>query len=200
MTDLNLIKAMQPKSDQLNADDFVAGPMTIKVTAVHVGAGEQPVSIRFEGDGNKPYKPCKSMLRLMVRAWGADSQKFVGRLMTLYRDDAVRFGKELVGGIRISHMSHLDGDLVVPLTVSRGMRKAYTVKALDASTPTQTTEDLRQRAVDWANKAVTELEGIKDNAEKVEEWLTKNNSFLNRLKAIESNKDLFDKVMSVIGM
>jgi hypothetical protein len=200
MTDINLIKAMQPKSDQLNADDFVAGPMTIKVSAVHIGTGEQPVSIRFEGDNGKPYKPCKSMLRLLVRAWGADSKAFVGRLITLYRDDAVRFGKDRVGGVRISHMSHLDGDLVVPLTVSRGMRKEYTVKTIDATAPVQTTEDLRQRAVDWTDKAVKELEPIKGNAEQVQEWLTKNDAVLKRLQAIESNKDLFDKVKNVIGM
>ena len=73
MTDL--AKTIEPKSDQLNADDLIAGPRTIVITAVRANAGsaEQPVSISFEGDDGKPYKPCKSMRRVMVHVWGPDA-------------------------------------------------------------------------------------------------------------------------------
>ena len=64
-----------PKSDQLNSDDLIVGPITIKITDVIIRAGqEQPISIHYEGDNGKPYKACKSMCRVMVSAWGADSK------------------------------------------------------------------------------------------------------------------------------
>ena len=63
MTDVGMTIA--PKSDQLNADDLINGPMTITITAVKArpGSSEQPIQISFDGDGGKPYLPCKSMRR-----------------------------------------------------------------------------------------------------------------------------------------
>lgn len=127
-------QAIIPKSDQLNADDLIAGNMTIKITGVTVKGGqEQPVSIHFEGDNGKPYKACKSMCRVMVAAWGPDSSKYVGRSMTLYRDPKVKWAGMEVGGIRISHMSDIPDDQVMALTVTRGSKKPYTVKPLVAT-------------------------------------------------------------------
>jgi hypothetical protein len=55
--------------------------------------------------------------------------------MTLYRDPSVKFGGMDVGGIRVSHLSHIDKPLSVALTVSRGKRLPYTVQPLPASDP-----------------------------------------------------------------
>jgi hypothetical protein len=55
--------------------------------------------------------------------------------MTLYRDDSVLFGGIAVGGIRISHLSHIEKDLTLALTVSRASRKPYTVKLLTVTEP-----------------------------------------------------------------
>jgi hypothetical protein len=66
----------------------------------------------------------------MVHVWGGDGNKFAGRRMALYRDDKVTFGKEAVGGIRISHMSDIDRDVTIALTVTRANRRPYTVKPL----------------------------------------------------------------------
>jgi hypothetical protein len=133
---MNLAETIIPKSDQLNADDLISGPITVKVTAIK-GSNEpqQPVSIHYEGDNGKPYKPCKSMRRVLVSAWGANGAEYAGRSMTLYRDDSVMFGGIAVGGIRISHLSHIGKDLTMPLTVSRASRKPYTVKALEVAAP-----------------------------------------------------------------
>ena len=99
---MNLARTITPKSDQLNADDFITGPITIKVTAIKGSSDpQQPVSIYYEGDNGKPYKPCKSMRRVLVSAWGANGLEYVGRSITLYRDDSVLFGGIAVGGIRI---------------------------------------------------------------------------------------------------
>ena len=120
-----------PKSDQLNADDLIAGPKTITITQVTIRGGqEQPIAISFEGDNGKPYKACKSMCRVMVTAWGADSKKYIGRSMTLYRDPTVKWGGMEVGGIRISHMSDIAKPITLALTMTKANRKPFTVQPL----------------------------------------------------------------------
>lgn len=125
-----------PKSDQINADDLVAGPMTIRITEVDIRPGtEQPVSIRYEGDNGRPWKPCKSMSRVLVAAWGPDAKAYAGRSVTLYRDPTVKWGGMEVGGIRVSHMSDIDRPMVMALTATKGSRKPYTVKPLQVEAP-----------------------------------------------------------------
>lgn len=156
-----------PKSDQLNSDDLIAGPMTIKVTGVSIRGGqEQPVAISFEGDNGKPYKACKSMCRVLVTAWGADSKRYVGRSMTLYRDPSVKWGGMEVGGIRISHMSDIESPLTMALTATKGSRKPYVVKPLVAPVPVAviTAEQVAQletRCQD-ANIPLAELRDVAD--------------------------------------
>lgn len=131
MTDLGLTIA--PKSDQLNADDLIGVSRTISITKVSLcSEADQPIAINFEGDNGKPYKPCKSMRRVLVNVWGRDGNSYVGRSMTLYRDDKVTYGGVAVGGIRISHMSHLDKEMTMALTATRANRKPFTVKPLKA--------------------------------------------------------------------
>lgn len=133
----DLAKTIAPKSDQMNADDLIAGPRTIVVTrvAAQPSSADQPVAIFYEGEGgaDKPYKPCKSMRRVLVQLWGQDGALYAGRAMTLYRDAEVKFGGEKVGGIRISHMSHIDGAKTLALTVTRGKRSGFTVQPLKRS-------------------------------------------------------------------
>lgn len=119
------------KSDQLNSDDLISGPITITIRDTRVAeTGEQRCSIWYNGDNNKPWKPCKSMCRALVFAWGDESKKYIGRSLTIMRDPDVTWAGMKVGGIRISHMSHITGELVMPLTVTRGNKKAYKVLPL----------------------------------------------------------------------
>jgi len=125
-----------PKSDQMNADDLISGPRTITITRVYgTNASDQPVAVSFEGDNKKPYKPGKSMRRVMVAAWGVDVAQYVGRRMTLYNDPGVMFGGMQVGGIRISHMSDLERDLTLLLTTTKSKRSPFTVKRLVEDAP-----------------------------------------------------------------
>lgn len=124
--------AIQPKSDQLNADDFVGGARTVRITGVDIKPGEQPISVHFEGDNGKPWKPCKTTARLMVAAWGPDASQYKGRSLTLYRDPSVKWAGLEVGGIRISHMSHIDADMIYAATVTKGKRAPIRVKPLKA--------------------------------------------------------------------
>lgn len=136
MTDLS--KTIAPKSDQLNSDDLIVGPKTIKVTKVSLLAeADQPIGINFDGDNNKPYKPCKSMRRVLVNTWGSDGAAYVGRMMTIYREPTVKFGGQDVGGIRISHMSNIDGPKTMALTAAKASRKPYTVQPLAVSEAAQ---------------------------------------------------------------
>jgi hypothetical protein len=130
----NLRDTIVPKSDQLNADDFLAsGPMTVTITAVKRGNKEQPIKIEI--DGRLPFYPCKSMRRVLIEAWGDDGKVWVGRSMTLFRDPDVRYGGIVVGGIRISHLSHIDKPVTMPLTVTRGKREPYKVEPLRKPAP-----------------------------------------------------------------
>lgn len=122
--------AIVPRSDQLNNDDLLSGPITVTITDVAIKPGEQPVSIFYEGDNGKPYKPCKSMCRVLVSAWGADASKYKGRSMTLYSDPKVTWAGMAVGGIRISHMSDIESSMTMALTVTRANKKPFTVKPL----------------------------------------------------------------------
>ena len=129
-----------PKSDQLNADDLIGKTLTIKVTKVSRSeTPEQPIHINYEGDQGKPYKPCKSMRRVMVQVWGKDGQSYVGKSMTLYRDETVKFGGADVGGIRISHMSDMKDNKAVTLalTASKANRKPFKVQPLTGQQQTQ---------------------------------------------------------------
>lgn len=128
---IDLTQTIAPKSDQLNADDLIAGEKTITITQVSKSnTPDQPVAIGFEGDNGKPYKPCKSMRRVLVQVWGKDGQSYVGKSLTLYRDTSVKFGGVDVGGIRISHMSDIDKPITMALTASKTIRKPFTVQPL----------------------------------------------------------------------
>lgn len=131
-----------PKSDQMNADDLLAGPVTITIREVGIRPGtEQPVSIHYDGDNGKPWKPCKSMCRVLVAAWGPDAKAYVGRSATLYCDPKVKWGGMDVGGIRISHLSHIDRDMVMALTATKGKRAPFVVKPMAAGKPSMAIDD-----------------------------------------------------------
>ena len=129
---MDMTDSIIPKSDQLNAEDLLTGPRTFTIAEVKRGTAEQPVDVHLVEFPGRPFKPSKTVRRIMVSAWGADAAAYAGRRMTLYRDPAVRFGGMDVGGIRVSHMSDLAKPLTVVLAVSKGKRAPYVVKPLPA--------------------------------------------------------------------
>lgn len=147
MTDM--LQTIIPKSDQSNYDDFIGGiSKTIKVTNVTIKTGEQPVTVHYEGDNGKPYKPCKSMCRVLVHVWGPDAKKYAGKSLTLYGDPNVVFGGAKVGGIRISHMSDITQPVTMMLTATKANRKPFTVQPLVVAD----TDDLKQRGIEAAKQ------------------------------------------------
>lgn len=130
MSEVDIRAAAAPKSDQLNADDLTATTMNITVTAVKSGNREQPIVIHFDGDNGRPYKPCKSMMRVLMTAWGDKGIDWVGKSMTLFNDPTVKWAGVEIGGIRISHVSHITNSIGMSLTASKGKRKPFRVDPL----------------------------------------------------------------------
>lgn len=130
---IDLTSTIIAKSDQLNSDDLIGRTITVVITKVSLLAGDQPISISYEGDAGKPWKPCKGMRRVLVHCWGADGNQYIGRSMTLHRDPDVTWAGAKVGGIRITHMSHINGKVTMALTASRGNKKPYEVRPLTVS-------------------------------------------------------------------
>lgn len=181
MTDLS--DTISPKSDQLNADDLVCGSLTIKVTRIEKKKDDkQPTWIFFEGDNGKPYKPCLSMRRVLIEAWGDNGDAYIGRSMTLYRDKEVIYGGKQQGGIRISHLSHIAEQIDTLLTVRRGFREPYVVKPLVVSKKEITAEEKKAAAEKKAKAIKSEIASAQDAAA-VEQVLVANTDAIDRLVA-----------------
>lgn len=138
---MDISQTTAPKSDQQNFDDYVTGPKTVTVAEVRQGSVEQPVEVHLVEFPGRPYKPSKSMRRVLVAAWGPDSTPWGGRRMTLVGDPTVKFGGTVVGGIKIGALSHIDKRLTISLTVTKGKRAPHVVEPLiEAAPPTPPSE------------------------------------------------------------
>lgn len=133
---------IEKKTDQLNYEDFLGGlTRTVTIAEVRKGSKEQQYDIAIEGD-RRVWRPSVTVLKLLVEAWGDDATKWVGRRATLYGDPSIMFGPDRVGGIRVSHVSHIDAPITAVLTKTRGKRAAHTVQPLkDAPTHTEPTAE-----------------------------------------------------------
>ncbi|WP_159975799.1 MULTISPECIES: hypothetical protein [unclassified Novosphingobium] len=129
---IDMSRFVEAKSDQLNADDLIGAPRTITITRVAGSDGDQPVSIFYQGDNGKPFKPCKTIRRVLMGVWGRYANEYVGKSMTLYRDDKVTFGGLETGGIRISHMSGIDKETVVVVMKTKGKKAGIKILPLKA--------------------------------------------------------------------
>ena len=145
---MDIASTTAPRSDQQNFDDYVAGPKTLTISEVRAGTAEQPVEIHLVEYPGRPYKPSKSMRRVLVQAWGSDGATYAGRRITLYGDPEVTFGRDKVGGIKISHLSHITKPVQIALTVTRGKRAPFIVKPLPDVAPAP------QATIDGALKAI----------------------------------------------
>jgi hypothetical protein len=130
---MTLRDTIEPKSDQLNYEDFRAGPRTLTIKTLKMGSKEQPVIVVLEENGEtlaRPWKPCLSMRRVMIELWGDKGKCWIGKSLTLFGDESVLWAGKKAGGIRISHMSDIGGDRVVILSAARAKRIEYPVRLL----------------------------------------------------------------------
>lgn len=128
---MDISGTIQPNSEQVNAEDLLAGEQTVTITAVEAGTKDQPVFIHLKEFPGRTYRPGKSMRRVLVVAWGTEASAYVGRQLTIFNDVNVLWAGKPVGGIRISKMSHIAGAVTVALTVTRGQRKPFVVQPMN---------------------------------------------------------------------
>lgn len=126
---MDISDTIAPNSDQLDAVDLLSGPRAFTIEGVSRGNSEQPVQIKLK-EFPRPWRPGKSMRRVLVGIWGPDASAYVGRRLVLFCDPEVRFGGQAVGGVRISHMSDLPKKKSIPLLVSRGKSAMWAVEPM----------------------------------------------------------------------
>jgi hypothetical protein len=137
-TQWTLRDTIVPKSDQLNYEDVATAPMTVTVTGMARGTPEQPVVVHVTDANGVPlrdFKPCKTVRRLLIAAWGDRGAGWVGQRMTLCADHEVTFGGAKVGGIRVSHVTGITEPMRILITASRSKRNTVTLLPLTGSTP-----------------------------------------------------------------
>lgn len=129
----------QAKSDQINAVDLVGGSITCRITGIKMtGAPDQPVSISVDAH-RQPWKPSKTFRRVLLLLWPETSpDDWVGRDVVLWCDPEIKWAGEKVGGIAISHASHINERKVFSLAESKSKRKTIVVEPLHyADAPSQ---------------------------------------------------------------
>jgi hypothetical protein len=121
---------IEKKTDQLNYEDFLGGVTRIvTIAGVTAGTKEQQYDIAIEGD-KRVWRPAVTVLKLLVAAWSDEAALWAGRSAELYGDPDVTFGRDKVGGIRVSRLSHIDAPVTANLTETRGKRRLHTVDPL----------------------------------------------------------------------
>ena len=128
---MDLTQAIIAKSDQLNASDLVGGPQTVTVAEVRAGSSDQPVQIHLVEWPGRPFKPSKTVLRILSHAWGIETDDWPANArMTVFRDPTAKWAGEEVGGIRVSHLSHIPKPFKLALRESQKKSVLYTVDVL----------------------------------------------------------------------
>lgn len=158
---MNLREATLARSDQLNADDLVSGPRTFTVAEVRRGDADQPVAIVLEEfPPNRPFKPSKTVIRALSYAWGEETDDWPERpRMTLYRDEKVKWAGQEIGGIRVSHLSHIPERIKIALAESKGKKTLHIIDPLPDEAPTEpvvTADTLAELTATFERKGIPE--------------------------------------------
>lgn len=168
--DINMVDLIEAKSDQLNAVDLYAGPRIIKITGVRRGSKEQPLIVNFEGDQGKPFKPCLTVRRIMVGAWGGNAGDYVGKFMELYMDPSVVYGGVERGGIRPTRLSHIPETRTFVLPVSKTKVRPFIVHPLPIEPqktpePEQPAEKKKPTIAEWLDRIEARYKACQDAQE-----------------------------------
>ena len=194
MNDMSPIIA--PKSNQLTSDDLLAGDRIITITEVNINPGtEQPCQIRFDGDQGKPWYPCKTMARVLVKAWGPDAKQYVGKSVQLFRDPTVTWAGMAVGGIRIRALSHIDAAFDMALTATRG--KKAMARFLPLKAEVREIPKGRQTAEDWVEEHIGAVE-VAASPDSLDSLIAKGEKAMGKLEA--TKPELWSRVMNAYAV
>jgi hypothetical protein len=132
---MDMTASIEARSDQINADDLIGGPMLVTISEVVQGKADQPFDFKLVEHPKKAYRPNKSMRRVLVALWGSETSPYAGRQLVLYREPTVKWAGEPVGGIRISHASHIAEQREVWAQTTRGHRERFVIEPLATQAP-----------------------------------------------------------------
>lgn len=154
---MDISATLAPNSDQLDAIELIGNPRTFTITEVSKGNAEQPVQVHL-AEFPRPWRPGKSMRRVLAACWGTDASAWVGRRVRLYCDESIKFGSETVGGTRIEALSHIDKPRKIPLLITRGKSATFVVQPLAESvepppTPQQISDAITHFRDTWSVSA-----------------------------------------------
>ena len=124
----NLSDTTKAKSDQLNADDLHGGPIDVLITGIRRGSADQPIIIDIAD--HMPFKPCKTVRRILIKGWGDNGHEWVGKSLKVYNDPAVKWAGVAIGGIRVSHMSHIQSPFDIVLAASSKKKVSHNIQPL----------------------------------------------------------------------
>ncbi len=128
---LDVSSTILSKSDQLNASDLIGNEIILTVSGVHlVSSPDQPMIINYIDDDGRPYKPCKSMRRVLVGLWGKDASQWIGRSVGVYNEPSVKWAGKEEGGVRIKSMSHIEKNKSVTTSESKHKKTTYLISVL----------------------------------------------------------------------
>lgn len=143
------------KSDQLNSEDLISGSITVQVEQVVIAGGDQPVHIHYIGCDGKPYKPSKTMLKILGFAWSDDERTWGGKWLELYREPSVKWAGKAVGGIQIQSLSDIPKPIDLMLSESRGKKKQFKVSVLQAPQRPVYSDEFINQQVEAITNAIT---------------------------------------------
>lgn len=140
---MDMSQTIEADSTQVNAVDLTGSSRVVTITGISGGPDrKQPINLELAEFPGRAYRPCKSMRRVLVRAWGADGKAYVGRRMELFNDESVKWGGKAVGGIRIKSLSDIPERFEITLQESQKSYVTYRIDPLpDAPTPSPSITD-----------------------------------------------------------
>ena len=135
---MDLTSTIEADSTQVNAVDLTGSSRIVTITGISGGPDKkQPVNIELAEFPGRAYRPCKTMRRILVHAWGPDTRTYIGRRMEIYNEESVKYGGKAVGGVRIRALSDIPARFDKTLQESQKTYVTYSIDPLpDAPPPT----------------------------------------------------------------
>lgn len=135
MEEMNIREFVKIKSDRLNYEDFIMGPQdfTIARLGKKIDQGTPRLLMFFEGREETPYWASKGMLKCLSNpeGWGeSEFSEWIGRKVRLFGEPTVVYAGKEIGGIQISHISHIKEAYSTKITLRRGVRIDYVIEPL----------------------------------------------------------------------
>lgn len=129
ITKEDLAASIEARSEQIDADNLISGPVDVTIKAVTKGpSNEQPIQIVLQ-ETPLFYRPNKTFRRALIGCFGDDASNWIGMRLRLARDANVMFGGVKVGGTIVTHAS-IKAPVVFMLASKRGKKSAVSIDVI----------------------------------------------------------------------